>query len=164
MSEPISQFAGNDLYLDAMIFYMLLRGQNPISESLFQRIENGDIQAHTSVLTFDELAYRMLLALIKDRYKGSPLENLRQNQTKLIGELYPQLEPQFTKLYPFPNLSIHGITAVDLMTMQSNIREYHLLPRDALHLAAMQKCHCFQLVSHDGDFDTVPFIQRYTLD
>ena len=87
MSEPISQFVGNDLYLDAMIFHMLLRGQNPISESLFQRIESGDIQAHTSVLTFDELAYRMLPALIKDR-----------------------------------------------------------------------------LVSHDSDFDTVPFIQRYTLD
>ena len=164
MSEPISQFVGNDLYLDAMIFHMLLRGQNPISESLFQRIESGDIQAHTSVLTFDELAYRMLLALIKDRYKGSPLENLRQNQTTLIGELYPQLEPPFTKLYHFPNLSIHEIAAVDLIAMQGNIREYHLLPRDALHLATMQKCRCFQLASHDSDFDTVPFIQRYTLD
>jgi predicted nucleic acid-binding protein len=163
MSETISHFAGNALYLDTMVFYMLLRTQNTFVENLFQRIENGDIQAHTSVLTFDELAYRMILALIKDGYAGSPLENLRQNQAKLIAEFYPQLEPQFSQLYRFPHLLIHEITAKDLITMQSNMQQYNLLPRDALHLAVMQKCGCFHLVSHDSDFDMVPSIQRYTL-
>ena len=41
--------------------------------------------------------------------------------------------------------------------------QYHLRPRDALHLAAMQKCGCFDLLSHDPDFDRVPMISRYTL-
>ena len=40
---------------------------------------------------------------------------------------------------------------------------YHLRPRDALHLAAMQKCGCFDLVSHDADLDRVPMVRRYTL-
>lgn len=163
MSEPISHFVGDALYLDTMVFYGLLRSQNHSVEELFQRIENDELQAHTSVLTFDELSYRLLLALIKERYAGSPLENLRQNQTKLISELYPQLEPQLTKLYRFPHLLVHEITFSDLAAMQSNMRQYHLLPRDALHLAAMQKCRCFQLVSHDNDFDMVPLIQHYTL-
>ena len=164
MSEPISRFAGGALYLDTMILYGLLRSRNPSIEHLFQRIENGEIQAHTCVLTFDELTYRLLLALIKDRYAGSPLEHLRQNQAKLVGELYPELELRLSQLHNFPNLSVHEITATDLTAMQSNMRQHHLLPRDALHLAAMQKCGCFQLVSHDSGFDAVPFIQRYTLD
>lgn len=164
MSESVSRFVGDALYLDTMVFYGLLRSRNPIVENLFQQIENGEIQAHTSVLAFDELAYRLLLGLIKDRYPGSPLEHLRQNQTKLVGELYPALELQLSQLYNFPNLSVHEIAAADLATMQSNIQQCHLLPRDALHLAAMQKCRCFQLASHDSDFDMVPFIQRYTLD
>jgi predicted nucleic acid-binding protein len=163
MSESVSHFAGNALYIDTMVFYLLLRTQNTVVESLFQRIEHGEIQAHTSVLAFDELAYRMLLALIKDRYGGSPLENLHQNQAKLTGEFYPQLEPQFAQLSRFPHLSIHEIAAGDLAAMQSNMRQYNLLPRDALHLAAMQKCGCFHLVSQDTDFDMIPSIQRYTL-
>lgn len=164
MSESVSRYVGNELYLDTMVFYALLRTQNTIVENLFQRIENGDIRAHTSVLTFDELAYRMLLALIKDRYAGSPLDHLRQDQVKLVAEFHPQLEPQLGQLYRFPHLLIHEITARDLTTMQSNMQQYNLMPRDALHLAAMRKCGCFNLVSQDSDFDMVPLIQRYTLD
>ena len=44
--------------------------------------------------------------------------------------------------------------------MGENIGNYHILPRDALHLAAMQKCGCFDLVSHDADS---PWVRRYTL-
>jgi predicted nucleic acid-binding protein len=47
--------------------------------------------------------------------------------------------------------------------MDEGLRVYHLRPRDALHVAAMQKCGCFDVVSHDVDFDRVPTMQRYTL-
>jgi predicted nucleic acid-binding protein len=47
--------------------------------------------------------------------------------------------------------------------MDEGMRLYHLRPRDALHLAAMQKCGCFDLVSQDGDFDRVPMVRWYTL-
>jgi predicted nucleic acid-binding protein len=40
--------------------------------------------------------------------------------------------------------------------MDEGLRVYHLRPRDALHVAAMPKCGCFDLVSHDSDFDRVP--------
>ena len=43
------------------------------------------------------------------------------------------------------------------------MRLYLLRPRDALHLAAMQKCDCFDVVSQDSDLDRVPHIRRYVL-
>jgi hypothetical protein len=60
----------------------LLERIDPAARDLFARIEAGELQACTSVLTFDELAYRMLLALIRDQYGGSPLEQLRNNECR----------------------------------------------------------------------------------
>jgi predicted nucleic acid-binding protein len=163
MSNPLALFTGDVLYLDAMIPYALLRGIDPAARSLFTRIEAGDLRAYTSVLTFDELAYRLLLALVRDRYPGSPLERLRDQEAQMIAEFYPQLSPHLTRLRAFPNLSLVDVTPSDLEIMDEGLRMYHLRPRDALHLAAMQKCRCFDVLSHDSDFDRVPTVQRYTL-
>ena len=163
MSTSLASFAGTRIYLDTMIPYALLRGIDPAARTLFARIESGEIAAYTSVLTFDELAYRMLLALIRDRYGGSPLDRLRADEAAMIAEFYPQVAPHLTRLRTFPNLSLIDITALDLESMDSAIQQYHLRPRDALHLAAMQKVKCFDLVSHDTDFDRVPMVRRYTL-
>jgi len=163
MSRPLAEFTGTVLYLDTMIPYALLRGIEPAAQSLFARIQAGELTAYTSVLTFDELTYRMLLALIRDHYGGSPLERLHDQEAKMIAEFYPRLAPYLTQLRTFPNLILVDVTAPDLDAMNDAILQYYIRPRDALHLTAMQKCGCFDLVSHDADFDRVPIVQRYTL-
>jgi predicted nucleic acid-binding protein len=163
VSKPLTDFTGGSLYLDTMIPYALLRAIDPASQTLFARIQAGEIVAFTSVLTFDELTYRLLLALIRDQYGGSPLEHLRDNGLKMIAQFYPTIEPYLTQLRHFPNLTLLEITASYLEAMSQAILQHHLKPRDALHLAAMQKCGCFNLASQDNDFDHVPGIQRYTL-
>lgn len=90
MSKTISQFSEKALYVDTMIFYLLLREKGSAAEPLFTRIQSGEIQAYTSVLTFDELAYRLLLARVRDTYGGSPLDHLRRNEQKLIAEFPPK--------------------------------------------------------------------------
>lgn len=72
MTAPLSTFAGDVIYLDTMLPYALLRGIDPAVKSFFNRIERGAFLAYTSALTFDELAYRLLLALTRDHY--APLE------------------------------------------------------------------------------------------
>jgi len=163
MSRFLTSFTGTALYLDTMAPYALLRGIEPTAQALFARVEAGELRAYTSVLTFDELAYRLLLALIGDRYSGSPLEHLRANEAQMIAECYPQIAPHLTQLRAFPNLFLVDVTPSDLEVMDEGMRLYHLRPRDALHLAAMQKSSCFDLVSHDSDFDRVPMVRRYTL-
>lgn len=163
MSKPVAEFTGSALYLDTMAPYALLRGIEPAAETLFARIQTGTLIAYTSVLTFDELAYRMVLALIRDRYGDSPLDYLRKQETKMLAEFYPEIAPHMTRLRAFPHLILVEVTAPDLGLMDDAILQYHLRPRDALHLAAMHKCGCFDLLSHDPDFDRVPAVRRYTL-
>ncbi len=163
MSRHIADFSGDFVYLDTMIPYALLRGINPEAKSVFDRIQKGELKAYTSVLTFDELAYRLMLALIKDQYGGSPLEKLRDEEEEMIRRFYPVIAPQLMRLEHFPNLSIVELTNSDIQAMNDGILQYHIKPRDALHLAAMRKCRCSNLLSHDDDFDRVPAVQRYTL-
>ena len=163
MSISVREFVGNALYLDTMVFYGLLRGLDFSARTLFSQIQSGRITAYTSVLTFDELAYRMILALIRDNYGGSPLERLRQQEEKMIDEFFPRLAPPLAKLRTFPNLVLLNVTASDLPSMDDFIVRYHLRPRDALHLVAIHKCNCFDIVSHDTHFDHVPTICRYIL-
>jgi predicted nucleic acid-binding protein len=163
MSVSLAEFRGTTLYLDTMIPYALLRKIEPAATELFERIKAGELYGYTSVLTFDELTYRLLLALVRKRYGGAPLSHLRDRKAEMIGEFYPQLAPALARLRAFPNLTLVDVTGADLTRMSDNISMYHLLPRDALHLSAMQACDCFDLVSHDADFDRVPMVRRYTL-
>lgn len=163
MSQPIANFQGDKLYLDTNTFYLFLRAITPEAQWLFRGIQQGSFQAYTSALTFDELAYRMLLALIRDNYSGAPLDRLRQQTAAMIAEFYPQLQPRLLQLQAYPNPTLLDVTADDLIHMHQNISDYNLLSRDALHLAAMQKCGCLYFVSQDGDFDHIPGLQRYTL-
>jgi predicted nucleic acid-binding protein len=163
MSEPWTAFAGSSLYLDTTTLYVFLRGMGTSVHSLFTRIRAADFRAYTSVLTFDELAYRGLLGLIRDHFEGSPLDVLRTHEAEMISRFYPQLAPFLDRLRTFPNLVLVNVSPSDLDVMDEAMRRYQLRPRDSLHLAAMRKCGCLHLVSNDADFDRVPEIHRYTL-
>jgi len=93
MSMSLSEFSGTTLYLDTMIPYALLRNIEPAATELFGRIKTGELRAYTSVLTFGELAYRLLLALIRERYSGSPLDHLRDQKAQMVAECCPELTP-----------------------------------------------------------------------
>lgn len=163
MSGRIHELTEGNVYLDTMILYNNLRMSNTDVAGLFQRIEDGVLQAFTASLTFDELAYRLLLGLIRDKYSKSPLDRLRQAQTAMIDEFYALIEPQLSTLQHFPNFTIVPVTTVDLSAMHRNVRQFHLLPRDALHLSVMQRVGCTNLISEDSDFDEVNDIRRFTV-
>jgi len=80
MIRSLDTFAGTHVYVDTMLLYTLLRAEDrirPVIQRFFSRIESGEVLAYTSVLSFDELAYRLILALTRDKYGGSPLDQLR---------------------------------------------------------------------------------------
>ncbi len=163
MSKPVNLFTGHALYLDTMIPYALLRGIEPEARLLFDRIQKGELIAYTSALTFDELAYRLLLALIKDHYKSSPLDQLRNDEEGMIRQFYPIISPQLLSIRHFPNLNVIEVTGSDIEIMNETMLKYCVKPRDGLHFSAMRKCGCFDMVSHDTDFDRVSAVRRYTL-
>jgi predicted nucleic acid-binding protein len=162
MTRPLDTFAGSIIYLDTMIPYALLRGIDPSVQAFFHRIEQGMILAYTSVLTFDELAYRLLLALIRDRYGSPALDHLRENECERITELAPPVATQLRELRQFPNLVVLDVLVSDVDTMVTALPQYGLRPRDALHFAVMQRLGCLDLASNDAHFDRLPGIRRFS--
>ena len=163
MNQHLNWQAVVAFYVDTMVFYDHLRATEPATIAFFDRVKQGDLFALTSVLTFDELAYRVLLAHIRDKYAGSPLDHLRHKEAQMIAEFYPSISPVLRRLQAFPNLATVDVTAADIAEMHRNILEYQLRPRDALHLATLRRAGCLQIVSHDGGFDRVPEISRFTI-
>jgi predicted nucleic acid-binding protein len=163
MTLRLNEFAGRAIYLDTMMPYLLLRGVDEEIKHFFLRIERGNIIAYTSILTFDELAYRLLLAFIKDRYGGSPLEHLRREENKLMTEFSKTVAVSLLRLRELPHLVVLDVLSTDLTALTEGMIQYHLRPRDALHLAAMRRAGCFDLASNDAHFDGIPHIHRYAL-
>ena len=162
MTTPLSAFTGAAIYLDTMMPYMLLRGVDSTVKHFFERIERGGLSAYTSILTFDELAYRLLLASIKDRYKGSLLDRLRSEEDKMMTEFAGPVAALLRRLRDLPHLVVLDVLASDLEVLNEAMVKHHFRPRDALHLAAMQRVGCFDLASNDSRFDTVPHVRRYS--
>jgi predicted nucleic acid-binding protein len=163
MILSISQFRGPTIYVDTMVFHLFLRTKNPVIESVMNSAQKGEFTLYTSVLTFDELAYRLLLARIRDLYPGNPLEQLRQDGRKLTAQLYPDISVSLARLQTLSNLVTISIRQADVAAMNQNVLAYQLPPRDALHLAVMQKARCLRIWSEDTDFDDVPGIVRYSI-
>ena len=166
MNRSITEFLEGQIYLDTMMFYIFLRAEpeaRPMIGAFFERIETGAITAYTSVLTFDELAYRLILALIKDKYGGSPLNRLRDEERAMLTEFVPVIVPRLQLLKAFPHLHLIGVGPADLDAMLANMLDYSLRPRDALHLAAMRYAGCVNLASNDHHFDEIPDITRFAI-
>ncbi len=163
MTTSLNAFSGQRIYLDTMLPYALLRGVDLAAKAFFDRVARGELTAYTSALTFDELAYRFVLALIKDRYGGSPLDALRAQEEKLLAEFAPRVVGALRQLREMPNLAVVDILASDVDRMNEALSKYHLRPRDALHYAAMLRMDCLDIASMDPHYDRVPTIRRHTL-
>ena len=163
VTQSLDNFSQDTIYMDTMIPYALLRAIDPAVKPFFQKLEAGEFQAFTSALTFDELAYRLLLGLIKDNYPGSPLDHLRDNETKLIAEFASTVTEQLEHLRNFPHLIVLDVLASDLTNMFEAMVQYQLRPRDALHVATMERIVCYDLASTDQHFDHIPHIRRFSL-
>lgn len=161
-----SDFQEGDIYLDTNFFYHLLRPipkYKPIIQAFFQRIEAGQIRAFTSVSTFDELTYRLLLSAIKDKYGSNPIELLRNQTSDMLKEFYPNLKEVLLMLKSLPNITILSLTEAELSRMIDELTSAMLLPRDALHLAVMKNHEIHYIASDDRDFDKIEGIERVWL-
>lgn len=162
MVASLASFSGTLIYVDTMLPYMLLRGADNSVAQFWERIEQGELNAYTSALTFDELAYRLLLAFVKDKYDGSPLDRLRSEEMKIIAEFAPQVTDLLQSMRTFPNLTVLDVYSADINVMCQTMSAYQLRPRDAVHFAAMERIGCFDIASNDPHFDRVSRIRRYS--
>lgn len=160
----LDEFAAGDIYCDVNVFYMFLRRDPTHHETVrgfFARMSRGEVRGFATPLTMDELFYRLLLARIRDVYDQNPLDVLRDDLPAALGTCADEIRHALTRLAAFPNLQLVGVERNDSSRMLDNVVDHALLPRDALHLAVMQRLGLTQLATDERDFDRVGWLQRH---
>ena len=152
------------IYVDTNILYMYLR-VDPIHLSTIKvflsRIVRGEIEAFVSIPVLDELFYRLLLARVKETTDRNPLDVLRENQAEAISAHIDVIDSSLRKLTLLPHINLVGVETTDFDRMLENIRTFFLLPRDALHVAIVQRLGLNGVASDDIDFDRVKSVERH---
>ena len=133
-------------YIDANIFiYPILYAeeQEPKAKrakQILQSIENGELSAHTSTLTWDEVVWIVRKEMGRD-------EAISQGQ-KLLG---------------FSNLHWIIVDENILSHAQTLLNKYNLHPRDSIHVASAISRKIDSIISDDSDIDQVKEIRRTPL-
>lgn len=152
------------VYVDTNVLYMYLRADPahlPTIERFLQRVVRGDIIAYVSLLTMDELYYRLLLALVKEHTGRNPLDVLRDDVSGTVARHSDAITTALRKLAGLPHLTLVGVEPIDFEEMLENITRFALLPRDALHITVLQRLGMSAIASDDTDFDRVAGIERH---
>ena len=160
----LDEVVGGRVYVDVNVFYMYLRSDPEHISSIrafLERIACGDITAYASVLTMDELFYRLLLARVKDTYEHNPLDVLRENTEEAVERCSPEIEAALRKLVRLPHLELASVLEGDFSRMLETISAFGLLPRDALHVTVMLRLGVDEIATDDADFDQVTWIRRH---
>lgn len=152
------------VYIDTNILYMYLR-VDPAHLSAIKvflsRIVRGEIEAFVSIPVLDELFYRLLLARVKETTDRNPLEVLRENQAEAVAAHSDVIDVSLRKLTLLPHINLVGVETTDFTRMLKNIRTFFLLPRDAMHVAIVQRLGLNGIASDDIDFDRVKGVERH---
>ena len=110
------------------------------AKEILLKIEKGEISAHTSTLTWDEVVWVVGKLLSRD-------DGINQGK-KLLG---------------FPNLEFMNVDEGILTLAQNLLNKYKLSPRDSIHAASAVSRKIKAVISDDKDFDQVKEITRAPL-
>lgn len=159
----LDDFSSGQVYVDTNVFYMYLRtdpAHLPAIRSFLNRVVRGEIDAYVGVPVVDELAYRLLLGRIKDATGRNPLDVLRGGLPAAIESHASLVQSAVQQLLSLPHILLVGVDTSDCDRMFDNISAHKLLPRDALHVAIMQRLGLTVIASDDMDFDRVDELER----
>jgi len=131
------------LYIDSNVFIYAALNTEKIGErarALLLKVQQGEEQASSSALTFDELVW----AVKKYRTVEDAIN---------AGEVFLN----------FPNLKLTLVNGELLASALNLIRRYRLDPRDSIHAAAAILERAEAMVSTDTHFDKIKEIRRRPL-
>ena len=135
--------SARSVYIDSNIFISpLIYQRSPHaanSRRILAMVENAEVSAYTSALTWDEVVWVVRRVLGK-------ADSIQ------AGE----------KLTAFPNLRFISASEEIIRSAQKLLSEYQLAPRDAIHVASALSRPLDALISDDSDLDVVQEVNRET--
>jgi uncharacterized protein len=125
-------YIDSNVFIYPVIYSPETEEKSKKAKELLLKVENGEMKAYTSTLTWDEVVY--VVARTMDWEEGTNIGR------KLLG---------------FPNLEFIDVDKLTLSMAQSLIDRYHIRPRDSIHIASALNKNVKTIISDDKDFDKV---------
>ncbi len=126
------------------------------------RLENSDTISCVSTLALDEAWFVLLQKMIEADYPDSKFWNVVNQNRAMVSRYVERLEEITNKIYSSPRARVIAINTDAPRQALGHMRDFYLLPRDALHLAAMRQHKIAHIVTTDADFLPVPDISIFT--
>lgn len=153
------------VYLDTNYLFGLLRAHEAAGDEEFRawrrRVEQeiGEDPALVTDLVVDELAYRLVLAWLRDADDAAPLTTYRRSTSAVLRKLRPKLSVLWKAL---DSLDLDWATGgpASRHIAQTLMDDPGLSPRDAFHAAYAIDSQCARIVSSDAAFDRVHRVSR----
>ena len=134
------QYIDSNVFLYSTLYSPDLEPKAKRAKEILQKIENKELPAATSTLTWDEVVW--VATKLLDRRSGVTLGQ------KLLG---------------FPNLEFISVDENIIAQAQSLMDKYKLTPRDSIHAASALSRKATIIISDDEDFDQIKEIKRTPL-
>ena len=131
----------------------LMRGVSAVDQEL------GSDSGVISGLVLDELAYRSVLAWLRDAGDKDPISTFRRSTSVVMRRMRIRLDRVWTAIDALD----FELATTDRSVTHRAIRlmsDPGLAPRDAFHAAHALDAGCQVIVSSDPAFDTVPRLAR----
>ena len=163
---PLSAFAGDAIYVDAMILIGLIDAGSPwhpAARALFARALEPvrPLRLATATLTFDEV----LFVLLQEQVARPPYGVVRNrsrylaDHPEVVRRLVPAIEAPLQGLLDL--LALEPVLASDVAALPAGMTASGLLPRDAIHIVVMRRLGLTALASDDAAFDRCPGVRRF---
>jgi predicted nucleic acid-binding protein len=134
-------YIDSNVFIYPVIYQTEAQQKAKKAKEILHKIENGELSAYTSTLTWDEVVW--VISRVMGRNDG-----IAQGR-KLLG---------------FPNLKFINADENVLTQAQTLIGKYKLSPRDSIHVASALVRNIKAVISDDADFDQVQEIKRTPLE
>lgn len=134
------QYVDSNVFLYSVLYSPDLEPKAKKAKEILQKIENKELSAATSTLTWDEVVWVA---------------------SKLLGRIGGVTQGQ--KLLGFPNLEFICVDETIISQAQSLMDKYKLTPRDSIHVASALNRKATIIISDDEDFDQIKEIKRTPL-
>ena len=134
------QYIDSNVFLYPVLYLPELEPKAKKAKEILQKIENKELFAATSTLTWDEVVWVT---------------------TKLLGRSCGIAQGQ--KLLGFPNLEFISVDEGIIAQAQSLMNKYSLSTRDSVHAASAISRKATAIISNDEDFDSIKETKRTPL-
>jgi len=136
---------------------------HPACHAFLRRLSAiDDCLSYVSTLALDETIFALLQLKAAEDYPDRGFWDLHDDDPRFIAPYLGELRALTKRLTADPRIQIVGQTPGSMLGALDRMEDHGLLPRDALHLVAMQHHGIRAIVTTDQDFLAVENLTIYT--